>query len=336
MMFAPTRRWALLGLALASVVGAASLPSAVMAAAPRRQPANIVAPLSTYRLIFGNQVRGTSSGALSATLTNHGGVALTVTITKMGDPDFVEKDDCATLAAGATCTISVVFTPMALSDRIATFAVNDSAKDDEQDLLVNGVGVDAPAATAVSAATAPATTPPAPPTTGMAPSPTPLTSATPPPVATATPAAPVPTPVHFPPTKHPTPACTAPRLTLKTTTPHGGFAQGRRTVTATGLAAKNTSVLTAFTLTTTIATRHIVTTGHGKTARQRLVTTSKTVVLQKIMLHTRASRTGAYLRQVQMTYNPRTTIHTLLQVTAQLGCRTASTTTAVVVQPAKR
>lgn len=330
------RSQALCGVALVAVMASLTAPHAAIAASPRRHVAAIVAPLSAYRLIFGAQARGTSSPPMTVTLTNHSGVALTVTITKMGDVDFAEKDDCANLAAGATCTISVVFTPTALSDRIATFAVNDSANDDEQDLLVNGVGVDAPAATAVPTAAPAATTPAAQPTTTAAPSPTPPAGVKASPVPTAKRATPAPTPIHFPPTKRPAPVCTSPRLTLKTATPHGGFAPGRRAVTAAGVTVKNASVLTTFALTIVVPTTHIVTTGHGKTAHRQLVKTSKTVVLQKFALHTRSSSTGAYLRRVQMTYVTRTTIHASVRVTAQLGCRMALTTTAVVVLPGKR
>ena len=78
---------------------------------------NVAAAVSPTSLRFGNVTVGTTSGSLNATLTNRGAVPFSVTaisLTGTGAPWFAQTDNCpANLAAGASCTISVRFTPQA-------------------------------------------------------------------------------------------------------------------------------------------------------------------------------------------------------------------------------
>jgi hypothetical protein len=70
-----------------------------------------VAGLSTTSLTFSGQLLGTTSAAQPVTLSNTGNVALNVTsISTIGD--FSQINNCGvSVAAGASCTINVTFTP---------------------------------------------------------------------------------------------------------------------------------------------------------------------------------------------------------------------------------
>jgi hypothetical protein len=96
---------------------------------------NAVGPavgLNPTSLSFGNQVVGTTSPAQTVTVTNTGSVPLTITsasVTGTNAAEFSETaDTCtnATLNAGATCTVSVTFTPSAQGARSATLTFEDN------------------------------------------------------------------------------------------------------------------------------------------------------------------------------------------------------------------
>ena len=66
--------------------------------------------LSIADLTFGNQGVGTISTAPIVTLTNTGASLLTITSIAVS-VDFAQTNDCVTLAASASCTVNVTFTP---------------------------------------------------------------------------------------------------------------------------------------------------------------------------------------------------------------------------------
>src|SRR2546429_6643352 len=72
--------------------------------------------------------------AQAVTLSNPTGTALTITsigFTGTNPGDFGQSNNCpispSTLAANATCTINVTFTPTATGSRSATLTVTDNA-----------------------------------------------------------------------------------------------------------------------------------------------------------------------------------------------------------------
>jgi len=90
------------------------------------------ASVSTSSLAFGNQLVGTTSAAQTITLTNNtaqtSNLTLNVTITPPTG-DFAETDTCGgttggTLAPGASCTITVTFTPSVQGTRSNTMSIN--------------------------------------------------------------------------------------------------------------------------------------------------------------------------------------------------------------------
>ncbi|HEX5546394.1 MAG TPA: choice-of-anchor D domain-containing protein [Ktedonobacterales bacterium] len=95
---------------------------------------------------FGNQGTGTTSAAQTVTVTNSGTAALhvtSVTLTGANAGDFAKSaDTCsgATVAAGATCTVSVTFKPTATGARTASLSFADDAPSSPQTVAVSGTG----------------------------------------------------------------------------------------------------------------------------------------------------------------------------------------------------
>jgi pimeloyl-ACP methyl ester carboxylesterase len=107
--------------------------------------------LSPTSLAFGNQAVGTSSAMKSATLTNSGNAALSISsvaITGTNLADFSQTNNCGTsLAAAASCTISVTFKPTATGARAASVSITDNAGGSPQKVSLAGTGTAAPAVT---------------------------------------------------------------------------------------------------------------------------------------------------------------------------------------------
>lgn len=93
----------------------------VLATAPRPYP---VAPNA---LVFGNVLRYTSSAPLTVTITNAATTVLSITsigITGTFTGQFSRTNRCpAELAAGASCTVDVVFTPTGLGSKTSNLTI---------------------------------------------------------------------------------------------------------------------------------------------------------------------------------------------------------------------
>ncbi|HEY6293124.1 MAG TPA: choice-of-anchor D domain-containing protein [Terriglobia bacterium] len=104
-------------------------------------PGDQVWPLT---LDFGNQVIGTTSAAQTATFSNSGQSALSITgITVSGanSSDFTETNNCGTsLAVGATCIITITFAPSAIANRTASITLTDGAPNSPQTVSLSGTG----------------------------------------------------------------------------------------------------------------------------------------------------------------------------------------------------
>jgi hypothetical protein len=96
--------------------------------------------LSSTNLSFPDQLKGTTSAAQTVTLTNGSTAALTFTsIAVTGD--FAQTNTCgSSLAAGATCTISVMFTPTAAGSRTGSVTLTDNAAGSPQTVALSGIG----------------------------------------------------------------------------------------------------------------------------------------------------------------------------------------------------
>jgi hypothetical protein len=91
-------------------------------------------------LTFGKQAVGTTSPVKKVTLTNNGSVALNIS-SITGNSEFAQTNTCgSSLAPGASCSVSVTFTPAAMWTRWGYVAVNDDANDTPQLIPVAGLG----------------------------------------------------------------------------------------------------------------------------------------------------------------------------------------------------
>jgi hypothetical protein len=121
------------------------------------------ASLSPTTLAFGNQAANTTSAAMTATLSNTGTGPLNIVgiqlyepneddgvvkgprasvLTIFPSPDYAATTTCrATLAAGATCTISVTFDPSTTGSLPGTLSVTDNTSNSPQTAALSGTGL---------------------------------------------------------------------------------------------------------------------------------------------------------------------------------------------------
>jgi hypothetical protein len=99
------------------------------------------ATLTPASLTFAAQKVGTTSAAKVLTLANKQTVALTsIVISTTGDFSVSTTTCTSTLAAKATCKISIVFKPTATGTRTGTAKVSDSASNSPQTSSLSGTG----------------------------------------------------------------------------------------------------------------------------------------------------------------------------------------------------
>jgi parallel beta-helix repeat protein len=100
--------------------------------------------VSPTGLSFSNQVEGATSSVQKLTLKNGQTSAITITSITSNLSDYVTTNNCpvnpATLAAAATCTISITFKPTALGARSGTLTVTDSGGSSPQLVTLSGTG----------------------------------------------------------------------------------------------------------------------------------------------------------------------------------------------------
>jgi hypothetical protein len=104
-----------------------------------------VVQLSPTSLSFGSVKVGMKSPAKTVTLTNKGTSSLSITsitIAGTNPSDFTKTSTCgASVAAGASCTISVTFKPTATGARSASLSVADNGGGSPQTVKLSGTGI---------------------------------------------------------------------------------------------------------------------------------------------------------------------------------------------------
>jgi Cep192 domain 4 len=127
---------------------ASGSPQSVALSGSGTTPLAPAVSLSPPSLSFGNQQVNTTSAAQTVTLTNSGNTALTINDIGLSDTnsgDFAQINTCPsnsrTLAAGASCTIRVTFTPTASGSRSASVTITDDALGSPQSVPLSGTGV---------------------------------------------------------------------------------------------------------------------------------------------------------------------------------------------------
>ncbi|HLQ32217.1 MAG TPA: choice-of-anchor D domain-containing protein, partial [Chloroflexota bacterium] len=109
-------------------------------------PSGPAVNLSTGNLSFGSQPLNTTSPTQVVTLTNGGTVMLTITsVDPSGDFAPAAGTTCkngTSVAAGASCTISVTFTPTATGTRNGAITIADNAPNAPHAIALTGIGTD--------------------------------------------------------------------------------------------------------------------------------------------------------------------------------------------------
>jgi hypothetical protein len=96
------------------------------------------ATLSPTSLSFGNQDVGTTSPAQPITLSNYGTATLNITGIA-ASTNFGQTNNCVSpLASGASCTVSVTFTPTGSGTLDGTLSLTDNAPDSPQMVSLSG------------------------------------------------------------------------------------------------------------------------------------------------------------------------------------------------------
>lgn len=112
------------------------------------------ANLSVGSLTFPGQTLNTTSPSQSVTLTNTGNALLVISgiaLAGTNPGDFQQSNSCGpNLAATASCSIGVTFTPVANGPRSATVSVTDNASGSPQSVALSGAGVSTVPAVALS------------------------------------------------------------------------------------------------------------------------------------------------------------------------------------------
>jgi hypothetical protein len=86
-------------------------------------------------------VVGATSAAKTVTLTNRQGVALTFTSIAATGAFAVASNTCgSSIAAGASCTVGVTFTPITVGAATGTLTFTDSSPDSPQSVTLTGTG----------------------------------------------------------------------------------------------------------------------------------------------------------------------------------------------------
>jgi len=100
--------------------------------------------LSPTSLAFGNQSVDVTSTAQTVALSNTGNAALSITslaLTGTNASDFDQSNTCgSSLAAGANCTIAVMFTPSLTGTRAASLSISDNSSGSPQTVPLSGAG----------------------------------------------------------------------------------------------------------------------------------------------------------------------------------------------------
>lgn len=99
--------------------------------------------LSSSSLVFASQQINTTSLGQALTITNTGNASLTISnIAASGD--FSQTNNCSTIAAGASCAITVKFAPAVAGKRTGTITITDSAPGSPHSVSLTGTGSSAP------------------------------------------------------------------------------------------------------------------------------------------------------------------------------------------------
>jgi len=133
---------------LTVISGAAASPQTVSIVGVGTAPAVTLSQGSTNPVTavnFGNEPLNSASSPLPVTLTNSGTAPLnigSIAFTGAAAAEYSQTNTCGTqVASGASCVVSVVFTPTALNPQAANLVITDNATPATQTVALLGSGV---------------------------------------------------------------------------------------------------------------------------------------------------------------------------------------------------
>jgi hypothetical protein len=97
--------------------------------------------LSPRNLAFGLQPVTTNSSPQTVTVTNTGNAPLTISKVEVTS-GFSQTNDCTTVAAGSSCTITTTFTPILRGAQTGTLTVANTASGSPHTAILTGTGTD--------------------------------------------------------------------------------------------------------------------------------------------------------------------------------------------------
>jgi Abnormal spindle-like microcephaly-assoc'd, ASPM-SPD-2-Hydin len=97
--------------------------------------------IAPKKVDFGARAVNETGAAQTVTVTNTGNAEVTIDDILSSGFDFSQTNNCgATLAAGASCTIQVMFKPATTGPRLGTLNIFDSAAGSPHLIGIEGVG----------------------------------------------------------------------------------------------------------------------------------------------------------------------------------------------------
>ncbi|MDQ1726083.1 MAG: hypothetical protein QOK14_128 [Frankiaceae bacterium] len=96
---------------------------------------------SPTSVAFANQTVNTTSAARAVTITNSGTASATLSGTTISGDFQVASNSCATIAAGASCTVNVTFRPTTAAARTGTLTLTTNASTPTLTVALSGTGV---------------------------------------------------------------------------------------------------------------------------------------------------------------------------------------------------
>lgn len=137
--FAPTEIGTLTG--TISISDGTGSPQQVALSGTGADAAVLAVTVTPASLTFGSQVVNSTSPADTVTLTNTGNTSLSLASVSVTG-NFAQTNQCGTsLAAGASCTVNVTFTPTAVGSPTGTLSFSDNAPANPQVVHLYGTGV---------------------------------------------------------------------------------------------------------------------------------------------------------------------------------------------------
>jgi Abnormal spindle-like microcephaly-assoc'd, ASPM-SPD-2-Hydin/Beta-propeller repeat len=134
--FTPTTGGALTG-SLTFTDNAADSPETVALTGSGYVTTTTISPTS---LTFGSTQANTASAAQTVTVTNTGANPMVVSAVR-ATGNFAQTNNCSTIAANASCTISVTFTPQASGPLSGAITLSDNANGNPHMVSLTGTGV---------------------------------------------------------------------------------------------------------------------------------------------------------------------------------------------------